>query len=63
MLEASVSLLLLLPCILRRFAMRRSSVTLLRFLRSAAAEIFLWLAEHDVHVADTDLGDDAAAEF
>ena len=36
---------------------------LLRLPRSAAAEIFLWFAEHDVHAADTDLGDFAAADF
>ena len=38
-------------------------MTLLRFPRSAAAEIFLLLAEHDAHAADTDLGDFDVAEF
>jgi hypothetical protein len=38
-------------------------VTLLSLPRSAAAKIFLWLAQHDAHVTDTDLGDFAAAEF
>ena len=60
--EASVSLLLLQPCLLRQFIMR-SLVMLLRLPRSAAAEILLWLAEHEAHVADNDLGDFAAAEF
>ena len=62
-LEAGVLLLLLLPCSLRWFAMRKNSVTLLRLPRSAAAEILLWLAEHEAYVADNDLRDFAATEF
>jgi hypothetical protein len=31
--------------------------------RSAVSELLLWLAEHDTHVADADLGDFAAADF
>jgi hypothetical protein len=38
-------------------------VTLLRFPRSAAAEIFLLLAEHDAHAANADFGDVSAADF
>ncbi len=46
-----------------RNAKEFSLVTLLRLPRSAVAEIFLRLANHDANVADTDLGDFAAAEF
>ena len=60
--EASVSLLLLQPCLLRQFIMR-SLVMLLRLPRSAAADILLWLAEHDAHAADTDLGDFDAVDL
>ena len=38
-------------------------MTLLRLPRSAASEIFLWLAELDAHAADADLGDVAATNF
>ncbi len=38
-------------------------MTLLRLPRSAAAEILLWLAEHEAQVADNNLGDGAAAYF
>ena len=56
--EASVLPLLLLPrgkAGLRRIAMRRNSVTLLRLPSSGADMIFLLLAEHEAHVADNDL--------
>ncbi len=36
-------------------------MTLRRLPRSAASELLMWLAEHEAHAADNDLGDDAAA--